>query len=73
MSARPSAPPKPPPLVTFSGAGRTLGIGRQTVADLVARLGIVPKPVPWNANGKGLDPADMSRLRRALERIARSA
>jgi hypothetical protein len=70
MSAR---PPAAPPLVTYSEAGRTLGIGRQTVAELVELIGITPKPVPWNARGKGLDPDAMARLRRALKRIARSA
>jgi hypothetical protein len=56
-------------LLTFTGAGRQLGINRQTVADLVERLGIATKPVPWNGNAKGLDRADFERLSRALESL----
>jgi hypothetical protein len=62
-----------PSLVSYSEAARSLRVSRHTVAELAERLGIMPKPVPWNGNAKGLDPADVDRLRRALERVALSA
>lgn len=53
-------------IYTLVDAGQALGVGRQVVAGLVAALGITTKPVPRNGAAKGLDEADMRRLRKAL-------
>jgi hypothetical protein len=54
-------------------ARQELGIQRETLTDLVRKLEIIPKDVPYNGNAKGLDQADMRRIRRALNMPARSA
>lgn len=55
-------------LVSCLDAGRMLGIPRQTLALLAERLGIVAKAVEGNPNTKGLDAADLRRIRDAWER-----
>lgn len=53
-------------VLTFKEAAARLGVYHYTVSDLVRHLGIEPKPVPRNGNAKGLDAADLKRIRRAL-------
>lgn len=53
-------------LITLSEAAPILGVSRQTVSELARRLGIETKPMPLNGRAKGLDEADMRRLRKAL-------
>jgi len=53
-------------LITLTEAGELLDISRQTVSELARRLGIVTKPIRYNARARGLDESDMKRLRKAL-------
>lgn len=53
-------------LITLSEAAPILGVSRQTVSELARRLGIETKPMPLNGRAKGLDEADMRRLKKAL-------
>ncbi len=53
-------------LTTLTEASSLLGVSRQTVSELARRLGIQTKPVELNGRAKGLDEADMRRLRKAL-------
>jgi hypothetical protein len=54
------------PLVTYSAAAEMLGVHRRTVADMVKKLGIVPKRMPLSGPAKGLDRADLRVLRHRL-------
>ncbi len=52
-------------LSSLSEAGRTLGVHRYTIRDLVARLGIIPKPMS-NNRAKGLDRGDLAKIAKTL-------
>jgi len=51
---------------SYSEVAEELGIRRQTVTDLVDKLGLTWKPIRTNHKAKGLDHADVKRIRRAL-------
>ena len=51
---------------SYSEVAEELGIRRQTVTDLVDKLGLTWKPIRTNRKAKGLDPTDVRRIRRAL-------
>jgi hypothetical protein len=52
--------------VSLTEAAEILGVDFRVVSGLVKALKIEPKPVKRNGKAKGLDVADMARLRRAL-------
>lgn len=52
-------------VITIRDAAKRLGLFHHTVTDLVRTLGIEPKPIPYSPRGKGLDAADIRRIRRA--------
>ncbi len=52
--------------ISYSEAARRLETDRKAIATAVRILKIDPKPVPSNGQGKGLDSADIARIRRAL-------
>lgn len=58
-------------ITLFGEAATELDTTYAVIAGLVKALGIQPKPVPYNGNAKGLDRADMRRLRHALGRSKR--
>jgi len=53
-------------ILTFTDAGKILGVAPAVVSALVKTHGLQPKPVPRNGKAKGLDRADMRVLRKAL-------
>lgn len=55
-----------PPLWTLSEAARELGTDIRTISGLVRAHKMATCPVPRNGKGKGLNPAQMERLRVAL-------
>lgn len=56
-----------PDLLSFSKTAKSLKVHRVTVADLVVRFGIEPKPMPSLGNAKGLDSNDRAKLKRLLD------
>ncbi len=58
-------------LRSYREAAKELGIDRRALPYLVAALGIVPKPIRHNGHAKGLDEADMRRLRKVKEKRAK--
>lgn len=53
-------------LFSYSKAANDLGVDRRDLAVLVRILGIKPKRIEANGKAKGLDSADMARLRKSL-------
>jgi hypothetical protein len=53
-------------LLTYSAAGRELGIGRKTVAELVKVLGIPIRPHPHVGHGKAITASEVDQLRKVL-------
>lgn len=53
-------------IVTLTEAAQELNTDPLTISGLVKLLRIEPKPVPRNGNAKGLDRADLRRIRRAI-------
>lgn len=55
--------------ISFSEAARRLDVSRSTIADIVDKHGITPKQVGagrGQGRSKGLDSADLGRIRQAL-------
>jgi hypothetical protein len=55
---------------SYSSAGRALGIGRESVADLVRVMGLTVKRVELNGRAKGLSEADVAVLRERLRPVS---
>jgi hypothetical protein len=53
-------------LYSYSQVGRMLNIDPRAVATLVRALKLVPKPVPTNGRAKGLNDADVRKIKKAL-------
>jgi hypothetical protein len=53
-------------LYSYSQVGRMLNLDRRAVTALVRALKLVPKPVPTNGRAKGLNDADVKRIKKAL-------
>ena len=60
-------------LVTFTEAGKRLGVLRHTIADLVRVHGIPVYPIPLSGPAKGLDRKGLKRLQKLLKPQAVSA
>jgi hypothetical protein len=60
-------------LMTFGETASELGCTVHVVRYLVAQLAITPKRVPHCPAGKGLDPADLRAIRKALRPVRKSA
>ena len=51
---------------SYREVAEMLGVRRSTVSDLVRTLGIEWKPIRANHRAKGLAPADVKKIKKAL-------
>ena len=60
-------------LISFSEAARQIGCHHKIVGHLVKAHAIPVYRIPYNARGKGLNPAGLRRLRKAWEVYRKAA